>query len=241
MHRHASLRASAIEPAKHAPFAVRTMCRPGAGLPPEKARKTVTRVVCTDPPADAARTSATAAAMTPRRMAQMLRRSSVDAARHLAGELDERLGGARAPAVAVPRDPDQAGRNAVGEVDDADGAVGLVDGQARDDRDPDAGGDEPLDGAVVVRAEGDVRLADRMPEAILDALGRAAGAVRDQRLLDQLTQRRRAVARRERRAGRDDEDVGVAEELGSLVRALVDGEDDEAEVEVAAFDELEQV
>ena len=92
-------------------------------------------------------------------------------------QVDERLRGARAAAVAVPGDPDQPRRDAVAEVDDRDRRVGRVDGQPRDDRDPDAGGDEALDGAVVVRAEDDVRLPAGLAQALLDALRRAARAV----------------------------------------------------------------
>jgi hypothetical protein len=115
------------------------------------------------------------------------------------------------------------------------------DGQPRHDPDPDAGGDQALDGSVVVRAEHDVRVPAGLAEAILDALGRSARAVADQRLVDDLAQARGPVAVGERGSRRDDEDVGVAEELDGLVRPGRKREHDEAQVELAALDELHEL
>ena len=162
----------------------------------------------------------------------------------------ERSGAARARrmpprrvcgAVAVPGEPDQARRDAVAQVDGLDRGVALVDGQPRHDPDPDAGGDQALDGSVLVRAEHDVRVPAGLAEAILDALGRSARAVADQRLVDDLAQARLPVAGGERRSGRDDEDVGVAEELDGLVRSGRKREHDEAQVELAALDEQHEL
>ncbi len=86
-----------------------------------------------------------------------------------------------------------------------------------------------------------MRVAAGVAEPLLDLLRGAAGAVADQRMLDELAQRRRAVARGERRAGRDDQHVRVGEQLDRLVGAGLDRQHDEAEVELAALDEVDQV
>ena len=83
---------------------------------------------------------------------------------------------------------------------------------------PDARADEALHGAVVVRAKDDVRLAAGLGEAGLDLVHRAAAVEPDQRLERDLLQRRRALELRERRPGRHDEHVGVAQQLDGVVR-----------------------
>ena len=70
---------------------------------------------------------------------------------------------------------------------------------------------------------------------------RAAVVEADERLQHDLLQRRRALERGQRRPGRHDEDVRVAEELDGLVRAARDRERPEREVELAALDHLEQL
>ena len=109
-----------------------------------------------------------------------------DARRQLLRQLDERLRRAGAAPVAVPGDSDQARRHAVAEIDHPNRRVGLVDGETGHDGDADTGGDEALDGPVVVRAEHDVRLAAGLAQPVLDPLVGAAGAVRDQRVVEQL-------------------------------------------------------
>src|SRR5207302_309289 len=73
--------------------------------------------------------------------------------------VDEGLGRRGAVPIAVPRDHDQPRRDALTEVEDGDRVVRLVDGEPGDEGGADAGGDETLDGSVVVRAEDDLRLA----------------------------------------------------------------------------------
>ena len=63
------------------------------------------------------------------------------------------------------------------------------------------------------------------PEPLLDLLRRAAGAVADQRQVDDLAQRRRLVARCERRVLGHDEHVRVAHQLDGLERARAERED----------------
>ena len=76
----------------------------------------------------------------------------------------------------------------VGEPEDRRALVGDVHGEERDERRADPGGDEPLDGAVVVRAEDDPRLEPRVAEAGLDLVDAAALAEADQRQLGDLPQ-----------------------------------------------------
>ena len=116
-------------------------------------------------------------------------------------ELDERLGGrvrrrSRCQAIPISRGGTRSPRSTTP-------IAGSVSSTVRrgHERDADAGGDEALDGAVVVRAEGDVRLAARVAEAVLDALGRPAGAVRDQRMLER-ARAARAAGRAPRAASR---------------------------------------
>ena len=139
----------------------------------------------------------------------------------------------------MPGDPDPARRHAC-KAEDRRPVVTRVDGQERDEGDADAGGDELLDGAVVVGAEDDVRLEAGVAEAVLDLVDAAALAVADQRHCRDLAEGRRLGPAGQRRVDREDDDVRVAHQLDGLERPLADREHHEGEVELAALDELEQ-
>ena len=120
--------------------------------------------------------------------------------------------------------PISARRHSLAELDDGDRLVCRVDREPRDERDAHARGDQRLHGPVVVGAEDDVRLLPDEAQPLLDAPRRPAGAVADQRQLEDLAQRRRLVPRRERRVGGDDEHVRVAHQLDRLERARLERE-----------------
>ena len=77
------------------------------------------------------------------------------------------------------------------------------------------------------------------PRRIRLRLARAAPP--DQRHARELAQRRRRLARRELGVGGDDQDIGVAEHLGRLERALGERQVGEGEVELAVLEQAEQV
>ena len=109
-----------------------------------------------------------------------------------------------------------------------------VHGQARHDRGAEARGDHALHGAVVVGAEDEAervrRVAFELPEAA--AVAEA----------DQVVRRRGGERRLARLLGvrREDEHVGIAQELDVLERAIRQRQVGEGQVEVAALDVLEQ-
>ena len=69
----------------------------------------------------------------------------------------------------------------------------------------------------------------------------SVGAPADQRQLLELSQRRRRVAVGERRVGRDEQDVRVAEELDPVEGAFLERELAEREVELAPLDRLDEL
>ena len=135
----------------------------------------------------------------------------------------------------MARDRDHARRDVL-EVADDDPRICHVDREPRLDRIPDPGGDEALHRAVVVRAERVARLDAGGAEDCLDRVARAVRLEPDQPLGADLGERRRLRRRGERGARRDDEDVGIVDELARLERRVRDRERDEPDVELAALD-----
>src|SRR5215211_2388315 len=96
--------------------------------------------------------------------------------------VDERFGGGRAVAVAVPGDRDQARRWWRDEREDGDPLVARLDREEGDAGDAHAGGDETLHGPVVVRAEDDLRPARADAQVRLERprrSGRARNPIRE--------------------------------------------------------------
>ena len=111
-----------------------------------------------------------------------------DARRQLLRQLDERLRRPGAAPVAVPGDADQARRHAVAEIDDVNRGVGLVDGQARHDATPTPAATRPW--TVPLSSERKAMCGSRparRSRSSTRCVG-AAGAVRDQRLVEQLAE-----------------------------------------------------
>ncbi len=79
------------------------------------------------------------------------------------------------------------------------------------------------------------------PQTFLDALGRAACAIADERQVEDLAERRDFLPLRERRVGGRDEHVWVAHQLDRLERPALERKHAEADVDVAALHELEQL
>ncbi len=82
---------------------------------------------------------------------------------------------------------------------------------------------------------------ERPSGVCLDVRKRSAVLVADQVEVGDLPDRRRRIARRELGARRDDEDVRIAHELHGLERAFDQGKIGEGQIELAPFDELEQL
>ena len=124
-------------------------------------------------------------------VARPRRRLGGELAAHGERRLGERLGRRAAVAVRVPDEADHARRDPPVEVDHRDARVVLVDREPRRHGEADAGADEALHGAVVVRAKDDVRRAAGRGELRLDVIHRAAVVEADDRVEDDLLQRRR--------------------------------------------------
>src|SRR5262245_17092733 len=170
-----------------------------------------------------------------------LARRSVEARAELLRELDERLGGGGAVAVAVPGEADDPRRHPRAELERDDAVVARVRGELRRDRDAGAGGDQTVDGRVLVRVEDVVRLEPAAAEVGVELLAAPAQAGADERQLGRLAQRDRLVPGREGRVGGDEQDPGVAHQLDRLERALGKRRHHEAQVELSALDVLEQL
>ena len=121
----------------------------------------------------------------------------------------------RAVAVPVPGEDERARRDPGAEREHLHGAVAWVDDELRLDRGAEILGDEGAERAVVVGAEDDVQLRDTAGEEPLGLVGRAAA---DQRQLRDLAQRRRRVELGELRAGGDEQDVRILQQLCPLER-----------------------
>ena len=92
--------------------------------------------------------------------------------------------------------------------------------------------------AVVVGAEDDVELGDAAGQKPFGLVGTAAP---DQRQLRDLAERRRRVERGELGLGRDEQDVGILQQLGPLERAVAQRQLGERQVELAVLEQAEQV
>ena len=142
--------------------------------------------------------------------------------------------------VAVPRERDLTLRDLRLDLEHVDPFVVHVHGEEGDERGSEAGTDEPLDGAVVVRPEAHVGLDAANRQLALGEQGAPAGAVPDQGEVVELVQAG-AVAVRELVSCRDEKHVGVAEELLPREGPLDQRQHREGEVELSALDEAEQV
>src|SRR5437868_5982619 len=162
----------------------------------------------------------------------------VKIAERQAGEIDERLGGLRAIAIAVPGEDEGAGRDPRAEREHLHGAVAGVDDEAGLDRGAEILGDEGAERAVVVCAEDHVQLGDAAGEEPLGLVGRAAP---DQRQLRYLPERRSRLQLRKLRVGRDEQNVRVLQHLRPLERSFPQRQVGESQVELAVLEQAQEI
>ena len=151
---------------------------------------------------------------------------------------DEVGGRLRERRVAMPREADLARRNAARGVERHHSRDAVVDREARDQGRADARRDHALHRTALVAAEDDVRLDAARAQQRLDAVG--AAAVGHERQPADLGERGSDLALRERTALLGEQDVGIAQQLDVLERAL-GWHEREREVQAPALDEGEQL